>query len=123
MFTKIFLSALILTLSGTAFSSESTVSGRYRVDFTGDSNVSTAQAGRTRSTTMYTQSDTYQSNESSAQLGESRVTGRHQSNNSGYATVRNYNYVPNTTELRTQRAMAMDVSFNPANRVTLPDSK
>lgn len=112
MFTKYFFTAMVLSLAMGAFSSESNVVGRYKADAPSDNGTSTAQAGRSSATSSHVGSfATQNQNESNWNtIGQSQTAGRTQSNQSEYATARMYQYAPDSNNMMTHRAPAVDVS-------------
>ena len=123
MFSKFFFTALAFTLALSAFSSESQVAGRYRVEGPGNSGGTSAQAGRYRAASDVAVYSTGQSQDSWAQTGQARVAGRYNSSQSDYASARSYNYAPQSAEMRSYRAPAANVSTQPGDRASQPDHK
>ena len=123
MFSKFFFTALAFTLALSAFSSESQVAGRYRVEGPGNSGGSGAQAGRYRAASDNAVYSTGQSQDGWAQIGQTRVAGRYNTSQSDYASARTYDYAPQSAEMRSQRAPAANVSAQPGDRATQPEHK
>lgn len=122
MFSKFFFTAAIFTLALSAFSSESTSAGRYRVEGPSNSGGSGGVAGRYRSGNNYAVSSSSHGG-GWADSSQSRVAGRYNTSDSGYAVTRSYNDAPYAADVRTQRAPAESVSDKPGNRATQPDHK
>ena len=123
MFSKLSFAALMFTVAMSAFSSESTQAGRYRVEGPGNSGGMSTQTGRYRAASDVAVSSMGQSQDNWAQIGQSRVAGRFQSSQSDYASARSYNDAPQSAEMRSYRAPAANVSAQPGDRATQPDHK
>lgn len=115
MFTKInlFAAALVSTLALSAFGSESTQAGRYRVEGPGNAGNS-AQAGRYHVAADNTGAVANQIETGWAQIGQAKVAGRYRQGPMNFAPAAAHNAAPEYAQIKTQRAVAADVSAKPA---------
>lgn len=114
MFTKFFFATLVSTLALSAFSSESTQAGRYRVEGSINSGGMSVQTGRYQVSSENTGSFAIQGQQNWNQNGQSQMAGRYSQGQSDFATTRSFNVAPEA-RMTTQRAPAADVSNRPAN--------